>query len=97
MDMKMPQVNTCDAVTCAYNIEKRCHTPGINVGDGECPLCDTAIKRNHKAGYPDTFGKVGACKEMNCQYNVGLECQANKGIRIIMHEEHPECGTYEPK
>lgn len=96
MNNKMPQILDCSATMCAYNIERRCHTPAINVGDGKCPLCDTAIKRTNKAGYPDAHGAVGSCKEVNCEYNVGLECQAEKGIRIIMHSEHPECGTYEP-
>ncbi|MFA5038307.1 MAG: DUF1540 domain-containing protein [Candidatus Omnitrophota bacterium] len=97
LEEKMPRIVDCNAVMCAYNINKRCHTPGINVGNGGCPLCDTAIKRENKAGYPDISGRVGSCKEVNCTFNVGLECQASNGIHVILHSEHPECGTFEPR
>lgn len=94
--MKMPQISVCDATECAYNRENKCHALAITVGDSGCPMCDTAIKSQQKAGDMSSTGSVGACKTSQCEYNSSLECTAAK-IKVGMHGSHADCMTFEPK
>jgi hypothetical protein len=96
MERKLPAIANCDATMCAYNVGKKCHTLAITVGDGGCPLCDTAIKSEVKAGIPEMNAEVGACKVDECEYNDSLECRAH-GVNIKMHRQHAECGTFKPR
>jgi hypothetical protein len=93
MTMKMPKVKKCDVLECAYNQEAMCHAIAITVGGGECPMCDTALKSEHKGGVMDMVAGVGACKVSTCQFNQDLECNAN-GIQVDIHGDHPECVTF---
>lgn len=93
---EMPKVLECMMEDCAYNIQKQCHAMAITVGEGMCPLCDTAIKAVNKGGVRDITGAVGACKVVNCQFNDSLECGAS-GIRVTLHERHAECGTFKAR
>ncbi|MEW5895647.1 MAG: DUF1540 domain-containing protein [Candidatus Omnitrophota bacterium] len=96
MTKEMSRIISCDAIQCAYNTNRQCHTVGITVGDGKCPLCDTALKADQKGGISDMTGGVGACKVAICEYNESLECTA-PGINVCMHEDHPECCTFEQR
>jgi len=97
MVMKMPKVLNCDAKECAYNMDNQCHAMAITVGDmEECPLCDTAVKSEKKAGISDMDAGVGACKVDVCQFNESLECTA-KGINVKLHSVHAECATFKSK
>ena len=39
---------------------------------------------------------VGICSATNCEYNENTHCHA-ANIRVVMHSDHADCGTYEPK
>ena len=38
--------------------------------------------------------RVGMCSAENCEYNDNTHCQAPI-IRVVRHESHADCGTYE--
>jgi hypothetical protein len=88
----MSKILDCEATNCAYNRDRKCHTPGITIGDTE-PICDTFYPKDMKGGQKDIIGGVGACKVESCQYNNSLECSAD-GIQIKMQSSHPDCATY---
>ena len=90
---KMPEVTECLMENCAYNDEKQCRAIAITVGGGDCPLCDTAFASDKKGGVLTNTGAVGACKVADCMFNDMFQCTAS-GVRITMHEQHAECGTY---
>ena len=94
MKNKMSLILDCDAVNCAYNKGKKCHSFAVTIGGGECPLCDTSILIDKKGGNTGIIAGVGACKVDYCKYNGNLECNAD-GIHIKMHMNHAECGTFE--
>ena len=94
--MRMPKISSCDATVCAYNKEKQCHACAITVGNGTCPMCDTAVKSEQKAGDQSSTGSVGACKTSQCEYNTSLECAASN-IKMGMHGAHADCMTYAPR
>jgi hypothetical protein len=94
--IKMPKVLDCTAEECAYNMRHICHAMAVTIGNGGCPLCDTAIKSSRKAGMRDIIAKVGACKVENCMHNDALECTAD-GIHVKIHIDHAECTTFKPK
>lgn len=93
---EMPKVVECMMTDCAYNTDKICHAMAITVGGGMCPLCDTAMKAVKKGGVMDMTGTVGACKVENCRFNDSLECGAD-GIRVTLHQQHAECGTFKSR
>lgn len=41
-------------------------------------------------------GWVGTCSASDCQYNSQQECRA-PNIRVMKHDDHADCGTYEPR
>ncbi|MHB1417142.1 MAG: DUF1540 domain-containing protein [Chloroflexota bacterium] len=41
-------------------------------------------------------GWVGLCNAADCQYNRSQECHA-PNIRVIKHDDHADCGTYDPR
>ncbi|MBN1601282.1 MAG: DUF1540 domain-containing protein [Chitinispirillaceae bacterium] len=92
MQKSFSPIVECDAIDCAYNKNRQCHTHAITVGDEE-PCCDTFYCARHKGGIQDVIGGVGACKVEDCVYNKSLECTA-KSIHIVMNMGHPDCGTY---
>lgn len=85
----------CQVKKCSYNYEGKCRTIGINIGGPE-PLCDTFVDAGIKAGMLNTVAKVGACKVNSCLHNKSLECMAD-GIRVILQDNQPLCGVYEPR
>ena len=89
----MPKILACTVTECAFNADAACHALAITVGDGGCPLCDTAIRSSERAGYVEARAGVGACKVWECKYNYALECTA-PGIAVEKHREHAECGTF---
>jgi hypothetical protein len=99
MHAEMPKVNKCDVVKCVYNSNRYCNTIAITVGGmtHACPQCDTAAFTKQKAGIPFVNGEVGACRQTNCKYNSSWECNAQQGITVAMHKQHPDCMTYEAK
>ena len=96
MRKEMSQVKSCEVEKCAYNMDHKCHTMAITVGDGKCPACDTSMETTKKAGMKEVNAGVGACKVAECRFNDSLECQA-EGIDVKMHSEHPECTTFESR
>lgn len=40
MAIQLPQIHKCDVVQCPYNMDKKCCTPAITVGEKH-PACDT--------------------------------------------------------
>ncbi len=93
MPKKMPVINECEMINCAYNQQRICHAMAITVGDGACPMCDTFLDQPGKGGVGDMKGGVGACRVTECQFNDSLECSASS-IRVANHSSHPDCGTY---
>jgi hypothetical protein len=90
--MKMPMINECSMMDCAYNTEKKCHALAITVGGPE-PLCDTYMKTARKGGDMDSIAGVGACKVSTCVYNFSLEC-SSENIRVGSHGDHAQCDTF---
>jgi len=92
MQKSFSPILECDAIECAYNKNRQCHTHAITVGDEE-PCCDTFYSAQNKGGIQEVTGHVGACKVDDCVYNKSLECTA-QGIHVVMNVDHPDCGTY---
>src|SRR3989338_1926926 len=91
--MKLPNVEECTVVNCAYNKDNLCHAAAITVG-GDIPCCDTFTNDRGKGGIPE-IGSVGACKVVNCEYNDSLECSAGS-IVVGSLECKADCLTFEP-
>ncbi len=94
MEMQMSKVHECEAIDCAYNAERTCHTMAITVGDGSCAMCDTFKKSDMKGGISRAIAGVGACRKEDCQFNESLECSA-ESITVGMHSGHPDCKTFQ--
>ena len=94
--MEMTPVTVCNMAACAYNIDNRCHTPGITVGPhAECDTFShsyTAVK----SGTKEASAGVGACTTADCTFNKQLECHA-PDISVSAHSGHPDCRTFRPK
>lgn len=93
-------ISRCTVSQCAYNIDNRCHTPAITVGEGVNPVCDTflcdvCVKTVDKGGSQETNASVGACKVEVCEHNHSLECAAPT-IVVDVQQERPSCDTFEP-
>jgi len=95
MSMKMPMINQCGMMECAYNSEKNCHALAITVG-GSNPFCDTYMDEAQKGGDIESIGGVGACKVMNCIHNSSLECIADN-IQVGSHAGKAECNTFQER
>ena len=93
--MKMPNVQRCDVVDCAYNTDSRCHAFAITVG-GPTPCCDTFTDSSRKGGLPKASGNVGACKVMGCQHNDKLGCMAD-GIMVSRQSCNADCMTFKSR
>ncbi|WP_182875976.1 DUF1540 domain-containing protein [Microbispora sp. H10670] len=93
--MEMPVVNRCEATSCVYNRDRRCHATAITVGDLSHAHCDTFFTTAGPGGDQQTVGRVGACKMYDCRHNVALECQA-PGIDIGYVQDEADCMTYAP-
>ncbi len=92
--MDMVQINRCDMITCAFNLNKVCHTPGINVGPHA--ECHTYIHGSAKGGFKEANGAIGACLASDCKYNDRLECVAPE-ISVAGHDIHADCETFEER
>jgi hypothetical protein len=94
--LEIPDVQTCEVTSCAYNVAQSCHARAITVGDGIHAACDTYfISDRHTSEGSPTAG-VGACKVTACRYNSDLECSAER-IRVGVHENHADCLTFTPR
>ena len=95
MNMEMPKVDTCAAVTCSYNRGSVCHARAITIGDMTSPDCDTRCILASHTRRKEVAG-VGACKMIGCMYNTDLECQADF-IEIALKGDEAQCGTYQAR
>ncbi|HEY5926617.1 MAG TPA: DUF1540 domain-containing protein [Kofleriaceae bacterium] len=94
--IEMPKVEECDAIGCAYNVDRACHARAITVGHGVHPGCDTYLSSGqHVPDGPQCAG-VGACKVAVCRHNRELECTA-PSIRVGVRGDAGECGTFEKR
>ncbi len=91
--LSISKISICDVITCSYNREKKCNTPAVTIGNGHCPMCDTFVRMDKKAGDPDVIGGVGACRSDKCKYNKMLECSAGF-IHVGSHNSHADCATF---
>lgn len=93
MKIVMPEVGSCMAKECAYNLEEKCHARAITVGDGQTCHCDTFLGGvGHVKGKSRVAG-VGACKIGGCQYNEDFECMADS-ISVKLDGDNALCTTY---
>lgn len=94
MTISMSQISECDVTDCSYNLNNRCRTIAITVGDGACPMCDTYVQISQKGGAGgDLIGGVGACRASECVHNRSLECTAG-AIKVGRHSGHADCVTF---
>jgi len=91
--MNMPKVSKCDAGSCSYNRDGKCHALAITVGDAGHPRCDTYIQMPGRGGDMSAIAGVGACRVDICRFNQDLECTAAK-IAVAMHSDCPDCATF---
>jgi hypothetical protein len=96
MAMSMSKISECDVTNCSYNVDKKCHTLGITVGDQSCARCDTYFDSGTKGGDLEVSGGVGACKTADCKFNTAFECSA-LAIKVGRHSGHADCETYTPR
>jgi hypothetical protein len=76
-----PEVQKCTVVQCFYNENDNiCHASAIQVGESDCPMCDTFVSNDQHAA-PADQAMVGACREAQCEYNKMLSCSA-PGIEV---------------
>ena len=94
--MEMAKVTKCDVADCAYNMDHKCHTMAITVGDGDNPMCDTFCNASTKGGDTDLMAGVGACKVSGCKHNSKLECTAS-GITVNYKDQEADCMTFESR
>jgi hypothetical protein len=94
--VELPNVQACEAITCAYNVSHSCHARAITVGEGIHAACDTFFVADRHARDTSHAAGVGACKVTSCRYNSDLECGAET-IRVGFHERHADCETYAPR
>ena len=93
---EMPEVSHCEAISCAYNIGRKCHALAITVGDISDHHCDTMCRNSFHTRQIGKAG-VGACKVASCAHNLSLECQADE-IRIGMNNMgQAECLSFSEK
>ena len=92
----MPSVEECDAIGCAYNVDRACHARAITVGHGVHPGCDTYVSLGSHVHDDEGAAGVGACKVAVCRHNDNLECNASS-IRVVVHGDAGECGTFEKR
>ncbi|MBC7171346.1 MAG: DUF1540 domain-containing protein [Polyangiaceae bacterium] len=88
----VPEVSSCTATQCGYNVGGGCHAKAITVGDATHPHCDTFLASQQHTHARERAG-VGACKMTACRYNRDLECGADS-IRVEPHESHADCATF---
>jgi len=91
--MSMSKISMCEMTTCSYNMDQKCHTMAITVGNGACAACDTFTSMPMKGGAADMVGGVGACRRDACRHNSNLECVAGM-VAIGMHSGHADCKTF---
>ncbi len=91
--MQMPEISSCNATQCAYNMGGLCHALAITIGDGQTPQCDTFCSSSISGGDSDVVGCVGACKVASCVHNMSLECQA-PGISVGTMGSEIDCLTF---
>lgn len=95
--IEMPTVDECDAIGCAYNVDRACHARAITIGHGVHPGCDTYVATGQHVPEDDREAAgVGACKVEVCRYNQNLECEA-PSIRVEVRGDQGECGTFEKR
>ncbi len=92
MESMCAEITACEIGKCAFNVEGKCHTWGINVGDKE-PRCDTFLSATKKGGKPDLMARVGACKIARCRFNDSFEC-TSAGISVKLLQGRAMCGTF---
>ena len=93
--MTMPEVRKCTVNDCFYWGDDMCRANAIQVGDDDCPLCDTYVKSGSH-GAPADMGRVGACHTARCRFNTDLSCNA-PSIDVGCHTQHADCLTFEAK
>jgi hypothetical protein len=91
----MPQVSSCNAATCSFNKDNKCHALAITVGDKHAARCDTFWHNGKHAGDVEEIAGVGACKMEDCEFNEGLYCTASI-ITVEQSPHGPICITYSP-
>ena len=94
--LEMPDVQACDASSCAYNVEQSCHARAITIGEGIHAACDTFFASDRHAPNTSSRAGVGACKVTGCLHNSDLECSA-AAIRVARHDGHADCMTFAPR
>lgn len=96
--MKEAKIKDCVFAGCSYNENEMCYAPGIAIGDGDHPRCDTFVegKTKVKGGDIKTMGKVQSCQVKKCSNNVSLKCTADN-VTVGFHEQHPYCLTFSMK
>ena len=92
---KISRIIDCDATTCLYNRDNRCHTFAINVGD-ELPICDTFTSTSARGGWDDVEGGIGSCKVQKCSHNKSFECTCD-GVHMHVVGNHVDCTSYRKK
>lgn len=92
---EMTEVSNCEAISCSYNIGRKCHAMAITVGGINDHRCDTMCRNTFRTRQAGLAG-VGACKATKCIHNVSLECQADK-IRVGVNMEEAECLSFSEK
>lgn len=91
---KMPPVMNCDVENCYFNREQQCRAGAITVGSEE-PRCETFAESSSHS-HVDEQAEVGACHVTSCRYNEQMLCDA-EGIDVVVHRDHADCETYEPR
>lgn len=93
--VEMPEVKSCAASACVYNLDESCNARAITVGDGREADCDTFFQGSAHTSKHYEAG-VGACKVSNCRYNDDWECQAD-AISVGAMKNTAMCETYEAR
>ncbi|MCW8194479.1 DUF1540 domain-containing protein [Proteobacteria bacterium 005FR1] len=93
--VEMPEVKSCVATSCVYNIDESCNARAITVGDGSEADCDTYYHGSSHTNKHYEAG-VGACKVSSCRYNDDWECQAD-AISVGAMQQSAVCETFEAR
>lgn len=91
--MEMMKVASCDASSCAYNKDNRCHALAITVKASSAASCSTFFESDGQGSGNGNIAGIGACTESSCEYNAGLECTFAEGIAVALNGGLAECAS----
>jgi hypothetical protein len=91
--MEMSKIKECNMDDCSYNMDNKCHTMAITVGEEDQASCETYAHKSMLGGDLNMIAGVGACKVDSCSHNQALECTM-QNVQMGSHNNHADCMSF---